>query len=827
MVGRHTIYCGGAHRTGKLRASDRELRLWGDDANVVVDADLLARSLATALPPRHLDLLEIAAYVYAADQAFDRGRETGADLGARWHRDFNFVVGVRDHAFWSKAKIGVLLSEALDFVSDDSFAFEFRRAVGAPRPDPHLPFTTGPKERIGADSVIAFSGGLDSLAGAVSEVVHEKRTHRAATKLDPIQRGLATALGAKVHRDPSRPALVHHFPTWVRKSESLDVEPTQRTRSFLFAALTGVVARALGLEEAKFFENGVISLNLPVCGQVLGARATRTTHPKTLALFERLLTEVFGVTFQLRNPFLWKTKAEVIRVLSDNNCLDLLAQSVSCGHTRSMTDVAKHCGACSQCIDRRFGVPAARVEAHEPEADYRTKLFTAPRATVEEQTMLETYVRRAREVREMEDGAFLSRFPELNRVLPYVHGTASANARQVIDLYRRHSGEVFSVLEREVERNTATIASGTIAPKSLLGMILKLEKRARPDKKGVRPKVRAKLAPSFIRVLHVSDTHFSNERWDQDHVLSALADDVAEVRASLGPPDLVVFTGDVAQAGLATEYRTAQRWLTERLLPAAGVDEKSLILVPGNHDVDRTKVKLPGQGTHKELLRLRSQDEVAKVLRDADSRKPLLGSHAAWLSFTKRMGRSPSVVPWFAHITKVRGLSVYVAALCSSWCAYTNDDHGKLIIGRYQLVETLKEADLVIVAMHHPWDMVAEFDVAEVREEVWRKSDIVLRGHLHASGGAHVQRPGSEVLELAAGASYAGSGFPNAYQWIEAFPAEQRVRVHMRRWDKHSWIADRNAYGGQAEDGHSDFELAASQPRVHARPAASAKRRRR
>ena len=38
----------------------------------------------------------------------------------------------------------------------------------------------------------------------------------------------------------------------------------------------------LGLNRVHFYENGIISLNLPVCAQVVGGRATRTTHPRVM-----------------------------------------------------------------------------------------------------------------------------------------------------------------------------------------------------------------------------------------------------------------------------------------------------------------------------------------------------------------------------------------------------------------------------------------------------------------------------------------------------------------------------------------------------------------
>jgi hypothetical protein len=256
----------------------------------------------------------------------------------------------------------------------------------------------------------------------------------------------------------------------------------------------------------------------------------------------------------------------------------------------------------------------------------------------------------------------------------------------------------------------------------------------------------------------------------------------------------------------------AERWLRERLLPAAAVAPDTLILVSGNHDVDRSKIKLPGKALRKKLLTRKNQDAVAEVLRDSSARRPLLGSHGAWLAFARRLGAPVRHVPWFTRAIDVRGVRVQVMALCSSWCACSNQDRGRLLVGRYQLVQTKPaQADVIIALLHHPWDMLAEFDVTAVREEVWRKCDLVLRGHRHVADGVQLTRPGSTTLELTAGASYSGSTYPNSYEWIEFDQISRRVRVYMQQWDGHAWLTDRNSYGGAAKDGYVEFSLSAAQ----------------
>ena len=46
-----------------------------------------------------------------------------------------------------------------------------------------------------------------------------------------------------------------------------------------------------GFDLLRFYENGVVSMNLPMSAQVVGTRATRTTHPRVLAGFEQLFRQ--------------------------------------------------------------------------------------------------------------------------------------------------------------------------------------------------------------------------------------------------------------------------------------------------------------------------------------------------------------------------------------------------------------------------------------------------------------------------------------------------------------------------------------------------------
>src|SRR5262245_51065161 len=58
--------------------------------------------------------------------------------------------------------------------------------------------------------------------------------------------------------------------------------------------------------------------------------------------------------------------------------------------------------------------------------------------------------------------------------------------------------------------------------------------------------------------------------------------------ARLGPADGVLVTGDIAFSGRPNEYEAIAPWLQQVLDMSCGDDAK-VLMVPGNHDVDRTK----------------------------------------------------------------------------------------------------------------------------------------------------------------------------------------------------------------------------------------------
>jgi len=487
MNNERVILCGDADWPAQGQGLEEPVRLQlsGGQQNIELRIQDISKRLAANISKVFLDLLEIATYVYCADQAVTRGGQTDMGVGAKWRRHLRFYIPVRQPNIWNSPAISECLSRTLGFLSDDFYSFTFSKLKSPPPVEKYfegLDYTgLRPQE------VVLYSGGLDSLAGAVREAVIERKrallvSHRASPKILAKQLALFKDLTIRLGLgDNPRPT---HVPVWITKHGAWGGEYTQRTRSFLYCALGATLAHLFGLPRIRMYENGIVSLNLPISAQLIGARSSRTTHPQVLQGFGELISLITEMPFQVENPFLWKTRAEVVRFLGETGCADLIKSSVSCSHVREMTTLHSHCGKCSQCIDRRFAVLASGYGDYEPSEMYKVDLLTGARETLEDRTMLESYIRTASEVARMSEIEFFSHFGEASRVFSHLEGTADENAAKILDLHKRHAGQICDVIDTAIQNHVKEIREGTL-PKSCL-LILAISEKYRGSGESIR-----------------------------------------------------------------------------------------------------------------------------------------------------------------------------------------------------------------------------------------------------------------------------------------------------------------------------------------------------
>ncbi|MBY0457881.1 MAG: hypothetical protein K2V38_11125, partial [Gemmataceae bacterium] len=193
MATEHLVLCSGAQAAGARPRNAVALHAYGPNANVNFKLEHLRRSLWALIPPVLRDLLDVAVYVYAADQAVTRGnggRLIGGEVGAGWRRALRVRVPVRQPDLWNTPAVRGALEDALRFATEDEWAFEFTGLTKDFKIEDRLDFSATPFTG-DIREVVLFSGGLDSLAGAIHEARDEHKhvllvNHRSNEKLTPI-----------------------------------------------------------------------------------------------------------------------------------------------------------------------------------------------------------------------------------------------------------------------------------------------------------------------------------------------------------------------------------------------------------------------------------------------------------------------------------------------------------------------------------------------------------------------------------------------------------------------------------------------------------------
>lgn len=310
-----------------------------------------------------VDLLQIASYVFCADRQAYRGARDSLS-NKSWGRSLSFMIPVNDIDFWSRDGVKHALEDALTFMTGDrQYHFTFVEATKNNIRDRQYQttlFTNATMKIVMGDKVdvMLFSGGLDSLAGAVERLNQypDRKlclvSHFSNDRIIKTQKTLIAELQKK-YKNRLFP---YSFECRFKKLKSRD--ESQRTRMFLFSAIAFAICSCYGKSEFFIYENGITSINLPKQTDVINARASRTTHPKTIGLLQKFY-RLFDPYFKMITPYRTFTKEEIVCVFKNYKEEILIQSSVSCSSTRNIHDIFPHCGCCSQCIDRRFAMYAA------------------------------------------------------------------------------------------------------------------------------------------------------------------------------------------------------------------------------------------------------------------------------------------------------------------------------------------------------------------------------------------------------------------------------------------------------------------------------------
>jgi predicted MPP superfamily phosphohydrolase len=317
----------------------------------------------------------------------------------------------------------------------------------------------------------------------------------------------------------------------------------------------------------------------------------------------------------------------------------------------------------------------------------------------------------------------------------------------------------------------------------------------------------------LLRFLHLSDTHFSAEpKYGENLVLPSFLEmlekqrELPEQKRLMPPPDLVLFTGDIAFSGKESEYQRAATFFKDLLrLLDLGVDR--LFLVPGNHDVDRDLTKFLDRSLTKNKVNIAFRDERWRRLYSERLSafntfyRNLFAGYPERLQTTKHGFLIPQSV-------SIKGVELLLLLLNAQWCGGLNDDRGNLVLGLSVLKEDLakylegsQSADLVAALMHQPVSYLASFEEQYFVTYLGKKIDMMLRGHVHLNEISSDRNTKGNLEIFESGALFEDDNHPKRASLIEVNSVTKDFSMYpvkygheQNRWERDTSLGEPSDY---------------------------------
>jgi len=272
------------------------------------------------------------------------------------------------------------------------------------------------------------------------------------------------------------------------------------------------------------------------------------------------------------------------------------------------------------------------------------------------------------------------------------------------------------------------------------------------------------------RLLHISDVHFEppRGRGDRARIQKALLAKVLELEF-----DAVVFSGDIANEGKETEYQVAQLFLKEL------ARDRKILIVPGNHDVDRSRVD------KKAMLNASASKEHFEENRPDVLKPKRFDAFVKFASSFELKWNRKRMTLACCSLSGVTFLGINTALL-----SYRKEDRGKLAVDTDDLENELGHlaADVPVVGIgHHPLEELNQWNGKLVRsafERSLRGVHLYLCGHRHEQKGeAKYATTGAGLTVYQAGAAYQASPWEKSFSLLEIDMAERCLHTTLFRYN--------------------------------------------
>jgi predicted MPP superfamily phosphohydrolase len=217
-----------------------------------------------------------------------------------------------------------------------------------------------------------------------------------------------------------------------------------------------------------------------------------------------------------------------------------------------------------------------------------------------------------------------------------------------------------------------------------------------------------------VNILHISDLHYSkNSDHDQRVIYDALFKDVRDLVIKGMKPDLIVFSGDIVANGDDYEsFSLVLDKIIELLLRDTELDERRILLVPGNHDVQRSiicKEDITQEGLE---ARLTDRDKLNQFYLNNTNYEYIRQKLNHFIELKECLSNSALITSdLFFDAYYMRELDIALACLNTAWMSRGglsgSNDRQRLLVPEVSVrsaLDAFPDRRTKILVGHHPLD---------------------------------------------------------------------------------------------------------------------------
>lgn len=276
-----------------------------------------------------------------------------------------------------------------------------------------------------------------------------------------------------------------------------------------------------------------------------------------------------------------------------------------------------------------------------------------------------------------------------------------------------------------------------------------------------------------MRLLHLTDLHFTRGNAFQTALIRELLDDLKRLREKGFEADFLVFSGDLVnnpdEADIYNEFETT---LLRPLLASIGLKSDEVIFCPGNHDVSHRSIAVWADERKKLASAMASgQAELERHIALEPTKAYARAIGSGFFDLVDRCGHAWSSP--FVHCYNFPKKKVSFVALNSGYaCGLEGSQHdrGKLAVSSNQVLTKFQEATSghrVISLMHHTMSDLCETTIRDIGPIIAKHASIHFFGHVHQPNPAVTISATGSCFMVQGGALYERGGQYNGYSYVE------------------------------------------------------------